>query len=116
MLETIAKALVTAIFIVFVSEVAKRSTLLAALLVALPLATMMTVLLTYVDTRDAALSTRFATSTFWLVWPGLVFFITLPLAQRAGLPFFGAFALATGLTVLAYAGFITLLNRLGVQL
>ncbi|MEL6386873.1 MAG: hypothetical protein AAFR00_05945 [Pseudomonadota bacterium] len=116
MVETALKALVTAVFIVFVSEIAKRSTLLAALLVALPLATMMTVAMTYYSTRDAALATKFATSTFYLVLPGLVFFILLPLGQRWGLPFWSAFALATGVTMAAYAGWIALFRYLGIEL
>ncbi|MEM1105223.1 MAG: hypothetical protein AAGH87_02450 [Pseudomonadota bacterium] len=116
MLMTAFKVVATAGFIVLVSEIAKRSTLLAALLVALPLATMMTVLLTYLDTRDAALSTRFATTTFYLVGPGLVFFILLPLIQRAGAPFLAAFAGATAATVAAYLALILVLRHFGIEL
>lgn len=116
MLATILKVLVTAGFIVIVSEVAKRSTLLAALAVGLPLATMMTVGLTYFDTRDPVLSTRLATTTFLLVWPGLLFFILLPTGQRWGLGFWPSFSIAVGATVIAYTGWIVLLRRLGVQL
>ncbi|MEM9739425.1 MAG: hypothetical protein AAF829_06110 [Pseudomonadota bacterium] len=116
MLMIVLKGLVTAAFIVFVSEVAKRSTLLAALLVAMPLATMMTVALTYFDTRDAELSTRFATTTFYLIGPGVVFFILLPLLQRLGAPFLAALAGSTIATILAYLGVILVLRRLGVEL
>jgi len=116
LLETIGKALLTAAFIVLVSEVAKRSTLIAALMVAMPLATMMTVAFTYHGTRDATLATRFVTTTFYLIWPGLVFFITLPLAQKLGTSFWTAFALATTLTIAAYSGMIVLLRHLGVEL
>ncbi|MEM7768337.1 MAG: hypothetical protein AAF253_12745 [Pseudomonadota bacterium] len=114
--QTAGKAIVTAVFIIIVSEIAKRSTMLAALLVALPLATMMTVAMTYYSTRDAALATRFATSTAYLILPGLVFFVSLPLAQRMGVPFWGALGVATGLTLVAYAGWIALFHRLGIEL
>ncbi|MEO0465961.1 MAG: DUF3147 family protein [Pseudomonadota bacterium] len=110
------KALITAAFIVLVSEVAKRSTLLAALMVAMPLATMMTVGLTFFDTRDAELSTRLATTTFYLVWPGLLFFIALPLMQRAGAHFWVAFAVASLVTAAGYLVTILVLRRLGVEL
>ena len=116
MTSLILKALVTAGFIVLVSEIAKRSTLLAALLVALPLATIMTVGLTYADTRDAELSTRFARTTFILVWPGLLFFIILPLAQKFGAGFWTAFGLAVGITVAAYAVLLLVLRRMGIAL
>jgi hypothetical protein len=116
MLTTILKALATAAFIVLVSEIAKRSTLLAALLVAMPLATMMTVGLTYIDTGDAVLSTRLATTTFFLVWPGLLFFISLPLLQKLGVHFWGAFGIAILLAGAGYVAMILILRRLGVEL
>ncbi len=116
MLLILARALVTAAFIVIVSEIAKRSTLAAAILVALPLATMMTVGLTYIDTRDAELSTRFATTTFLLVWPGLLFFIMLPLLQKWGAHFWLAYGVAIFLAVAGYIATILLLRRIGVQL
>jgi len=112
----ITKFLVTSFIIVLVSEVAKRSTLVAAILVALPLATMMTVGLTYLDTRDAELSTRFATTTFAMVWPGLLFFIALPLLQRLGVTFWIAYGAAILLVLIGYAAMILLLRRLGIQL
>lgn len=116
MLATILKALVTAAFIIAVAEVAKRSTLLAALAIGLPMATMLTVGLTYFDTRNPELATRLATTTFLLVWPGLFFFLLLPFGQRSGLTFWPSFSIAIGVTVVAYTVWIVLLRRLGVQL
>ncbi|MBI1339522.1 hypothetical protein GC169_04825 [bacterium] len=115
MLMTILKALATAGFIVFLSEVARRSTWLAAVMVALPLATMLTVGFIASDaTQGPEKANAFANSTFMLVWPGLVFFITLPLAQRAGLGFWPAFAVAVIGTFAATWAFTLLLRRFGV--
>jgi hypothetical protein len=116
MLATILKALATAAFIAVLSEVAKRSTWLAAVMVALPLATMLTVGFTYWNTKDAEIATRFATSTFMLVWPGLTFFILLPLGQKMGLHFWAAFAIAVVATFGATWGFTMLLRSLGVKM
>lgn len=116
MLMLAARALATALFIVIVAEIAKRSTLLAGILVAMPLATIMTVGLTYLDTRDAELSTRFATTTFAMVWPGLLFFIALPLLQRLGVTFWIAYGAAILLVLIGYAAMILLLRRFGIQL
>jgi len=116
MLETVGKAVATAVFIVLLSEIARRSTWLAAVLVALPLATMLTVALTYSSTRDAGLANQFAASTFLMVVPGLSFFLVLPLAQRLGAGFWTAFALAAGGTLLATWGWTLLLRAFGVKL
>ena len=116
MLATIGKALVTAAFIVLLSEVAKRSTWLAAAMVALPLATMLTVGFIYWDTKDHTIANQFAMSTFLLVFPGLCFFAALPLVQRAGLHFWPAFAIAVAVTFAAAAGFTVLYRALGLKL
>ncbi len=118
MLATLLKALATAAFIAALSEIAKRWTWLAAILVALPLATMLTVGFTaYSKDPDAiAKSNQFANSTFLMIWPGIAFFIVLPLAQKLGAPFWAAFAFAMLATGLATWGFIILYKVLGVKL
>jgi hypothetical protein len=116
MLETVGKALLTAAFIVVLSEVARRSTWLAAVMVALPLATILTVGLTFLSTRDASIANQFAASTFLMVLPGLSFFVILPLAQRLGAGFWTAFAIAVASTLLATWGWTLLLRALGIKL
>ena len=118
MIATVLKALATAAFIAVLSEIAKRWTWLAAILVALPLATMLTVGFTaYSKDADAiAKANQFASATFLMVWPGLAFFIVLPLAQKMGAPFWAAFSLAVVATGLASWGFIVLYKALGVKL
>src|SRR6185295_16262234 len=95
-LSALGKAVLTAAFIVVLSEIAKRSTWLAAALVALPLATMMTVAIiaTDADKGGPVIANAFAAKTFILFWPGLVFFVLLLGVQRVGMPFWPAFALA----------------------
>ena len=96
MLATILKALGTAAFIAVLSEIAKRSTWLAAALVALPLATMLTVAFIATDSEKGgvAIANEFATKTFLLFWPGLIFFILLLGAQKFGMAFWPAFAVS----------------------
>jgi hypothetical protein len=115
MLSIILKALATAAFIAVLSEIAKRSTWLAAALVALPLATMLTVAFTATDSVEKA--NQFANSTFFLFWPGLVFFIMLPAGQQLlRLPFWWSFGLAVTLTFASTWGFTMLLRSFGVKL
>ena len=115
MLSTILKAVATAAFIAVLSEIAKRSTWLAAALVALPLATMLTVAFT--ATSDIAKANQFANSTFFLFWPGLIFFLALPAGQQfLKLPFWWSFGIAVVLTFASTWGFTILLRSLGVKL
>ncbi len=112
----ILKTVGTALFIAALSEVAKRSTLVASLMVALPLATMLTVANIYVDGRDAESATRFATTTFFLVPPGLAFFVVLIGGQKLGLHFWPSFALSILATAVCCWAVVYFLRRAGIAL
>jgi hypothetical protein len=119
MLATILKALGTAAVVLIVSEIAKKWTVLAAAIAALPLMTMLVVANIALDKSGGggiAKANEFAMSFFYLFWPGLLFFIALPLLQKVGVPFWVAFGIAVVATFAATWGAIVLLKSLGVKL
>lgn len=116
-LLTIGKALATAAFIAVLSEVAKRSSWLAAVMVALPLATMLTVFFIATDPKAGPTAANaFANTTFLLVWPGLVFFISLAALQKTGVQFWPSFAVAVAGTFLATWGATLIYRAIGMKL
>ena len=118
MLAAILKALGTAAVVLIVSEIAKKWTVLAAAIAALPLMTMLVVANIAIDKGaggGVAKANEFAMSFFYLFWPGLLFFIVLPVAQKLGAPFWWAFALAVIVTFAATAGAIVMLKSFGVK-
>lgn len=114
-LTTVGKGAATAAFIVLLSEIAKRSTWLAAALVALPLATILTVAVIATDGEKggAAVANAFALKTFMLFWPGLIFFVGLLGLQRLGLAFWPAFGLSVAACFLATWGFSAFVTAQG---
>jgi hypothetical protein len=108
----IAKIAITTILIVAISEVAKRSSLVGALLASIPLVSVLAMIWLYVDTKVSAL----ATSVFWLVLPSLVLFISLPLLLKQGLHFYPSIGLSIGFTSGAYWLMVVTLNYYGVKL
>ena len=108
MLQFLIKTLVSALLIAAASEAARRSTFAAALLVSLPLTSLLAILWLWRDTHDSARVAAFTTETLWLVLPSLLFFVVLPLALRFGLGFWAGFGLAIATTIAAYAGMIAL--------
>lgn len=110
------KIVVTALVIVAVSELAKRSTALAALLAAIPL----TSLLAFVWLRlEGAPSERIAAlsgSIFWLVLPSLLLFLLFPLLLRQGVNFWGSLGLSLAATAAGYGLLLATLRRLGIGL
>ena len=111
LLATAIKALLTAIFIVGVSELAKRSNLLAALLIGLPLSSALTIVWLYLDTADAARASQYSWSILLLLPPGCLFLAALPLAIRHGFGFWPSFAMAALATAAVYYVYASVLQR-----
>jgi hypothetical protein len=97
----LVKVVVSALVIAFASELAKRDSFWGALLVALPLTSVLAVSWLYVETRDNVLVTRFARDIFLLVPGSLVFFLPFLLETKTRLGFLPN--LLAGLVLLALA-------------
>ena len=116
MFYTVIKLGLTAILVVAVSEAAKRSSLVGAVVASIPLVSVLAMIWLYVDTRDAEKVASLATSIFWLVLPSLVLFIALPLLLRGGVNFYASLGLSIALTVCAYFAMIYGLRVAGVEI
>lgn len=115
MFYTICKVLITSLMIVTISELSKRSSMLAALLASLPLTSILAMLWLYLDTKEVEKVAELASSIFWLVIPSLVFFISLPLLLKKGVAFYPSMGLSLSLTVGCYALMMMVLTRFGVK-
>jgi hypothetical protein len=111
----IIKVAVTAVVVVAVSELARRSTVWAALLASLPLTSLLAFVWLYLDTGETARVADLSQSILWLVLPSLVLFIVLPLLLRAGWPFWGSLASACAVTTGAYFAVVWALGRAGIR-
>lgn len=96
-----AKVLVSAVILAVASEVAKKDTFWGALIVALPLTSVLAMLWLYADTRDDARVAAFARDILMLVPVSLVLFIPFVLEKKTHWGF--AINLGTGLALLVVA-------------
>ncbi len=110
------KALLSGLLIAAASEVARRSPGLGALIVSLPLVSILAIIWLWRDTGDAARIAAHAEATFWYVLPSLPMFLALPSMLRAGLNFWLALLLACALTVALYLTMVALGPRFGLKL
>ena len=111
-----AKVLVTALVVVAVSEIAKRSTLWGALLASLPLTSLLAFVWLYLDTGETQAIAALSQGIFWLVLASLPLFLLLPLLLRAGWPFWPSLGGACLVTAGAYAGLVWVLGRFHIQI
>jgi len=106
----------SALILVAVAELAKRSTFWAAALASLPLVSLLAFVWLYLDTGDVQKIAALSSGIFWLVLPSLLLFVLLPLLLRNGLGFWLSLAVSSAATALAYLGTIKLLAKFGIRL
>lgn len=116
MLYLIVKAALSGVIIAIVSEVAKRSPGLGALIASLPLVSVLGMMWLWRDTHDSERLAQHAASTFWFVLPSLPMFLLIPALLRRGVPFWASLAAGCALTVVLYLAMTALGPRLGLKL
>jgi len=116
MLYLALKGLLSGAIVLIVSEVAKRSPALGALIVSLPLVSILAMLWLHHETQDASRLATHAEATFWYVLPSLPMFLVLPALLRHGWSFYPSLAACVVLTAALYLGMVAALARFGIAL
>jgi len=104
----LVKILVSAVVIAFAAEVAKRQPFWGALIIALPLTSILAMSWLYAETRNNEQLTQFAQDIFALVPVSLVFFLPFLLEGKTQIGFLAN--MAVGLALLAVS--VLLLRRI----
>ncbi|MGE3689766.1 MAG: DUF3147 family protein [Novosphingobium sp.] len=110
------KVATSALIIAAVSEIARRSTGIGALLASLPLIAVLSMIWLWRDTGDTARLASYSQATFWYVLPSLPMFLVIPALLCRGVSFWPSLALGCALTMVLYAGMAALLGIWGVKL
>lgn len=115
MIYYITKLIITTLLIVLISEIAKRNSLMGAMLAAIPLVSILAMTWMYIDTNDTKSAVDFSNSIVWLIVPSMTLFIAFPILIKKGLHFYTSLSIAILLTILAYYSVIFLLDRYGLR-
>jgi uncharacterized membrane protein (GlpM family) len=111
----ISKYALTALVVVLVSELAKRSDKLGALVAALPLITILSLIWLHLENQSAEKIANHAWYTFWYVVPTLPMFLAFPLLlSRLG--FWPALLACVVISAVSIGMFALLVKRFGIQL
>ena len=98
----ILKAMLSGLLIAAISEIARRSPGVAALVASLPLISILGMIWLWRDTHDAARLATHAEATFWYVLPSLPMFLLVPALIRSEVGFWPALALGCVVTIALY--------------
>ena len=111
----IIKTIVTALVIVAMSEIARRSSLFAGILASIPLTSVLAMTWLYFDTRNVKSVIELSNSVLLLIPPSIIFFLTFPFLLKK-IDFLISLAISILLTALTYWIYISLLTKFGVKL
>lgn len=111
----IFKYLATAGIVVLVSELAKRSDRIGALVASLPLVTVLTLIWLYVEQQPGGKLSNHAYYTFWYVIPTLPMFLLFPyLLQR--MHFWPSLLVCVVFTAVLFLLYAIVLKQFGINL
>ncbi len=115
MLYLISKYLITAGMVVLISELAKQSDRIGALVASLPLITILTLIWLFIEGQSETKISNHAYYTFWYVIPTLPMFISFPyFMSRFG--FVMTLVISVFLTIITFILFAALVKRFGINL
>jgi hypothetical protein len=108
--QLLIKIVISALLIAAVSEVARRSSLLGAVLASLPVTSLLAFIWLYRDTGDVGKVAALSADIFWLVLPSLVLFVLLPVLLRHGWNFWLSLATSCTATAASYGATVLMLR------
>lgn len=113
---TFFKILLTALIVVVISEVAKRSSLLAGIIASIPLTSLLAFVWIYFDTQDTLLIKDLSKNILLMIPPSLTFFIGVMIFLDWKVSFYTSVMLAVILTGIVYWLYFYILNLIGINL
>lgn len=112
----VLKVIVSALLIVAISEIAKRSTGFAALVASLPLTSLLAFIWLHMEGSHSDEIADLSIQILWLVLPSLLLFLLLPLFLRHGWGFWQSLGISVAATAVCYIALLPLLRRMGANL
>ena len=113
MIQYAVKVAVSALLIVAVSEIAKRHSLLAALVASLPIVSILAMIWLYIETSDVARISVLSYQIFWLVIPSLALFFLLPVFIKWGFGFWLSLGAAAAAMMACYFAMLSFQKSFG---
>jgi len=114
MLYLIIKVVITTAIVVLASELAKSNTLIAALIVSLPIISILTLTWVYIDTHDLDKVAKLSLEIFWLVLPSMIFFLVLPVLIQTRMGYYLGLIFSIAILIIVYLIFTLALEKLDI--
>ncbi len=110
------KVIVSALLIALATEISKRSTALGAVIISLPITSIIAMTLLFIETNDTEKVMHFSEMVAWVVLPSIIFFIVMAAFLKAGLHFIPSIAFASIVMLFSYLLYIKALHFFGIKI
>lgn len=110
------KAIVSGAIIAGASELSKRSPLSGAILLSVPLTSLLTAIWLRIEIKDNNKVATMLGNIFWAHLPTLVFFIICPIMLRAGYNFWLSMSVSLMITAVVFFIYAYILNMFGIRI
>ena len=116
MLYLLIKTGISALSIVIISEVAKKSSFIGAFIASLPIISILSFIWIYIETKNIEKINNLSHGILLLIIPSLTLFIVLPICLNKGLPFPASITISIVLTSLSYFILISMLKYFQISI
>tara|TARA_E500000331_G_C16931161_1_gene572036 strand:- start:290 stop:640 length:351 start_codon:yes stop_codon:yes gene_type:complete len=110
------KILLTALIVVVVSEISRRSTIIAGIVASIPLTSLLAIIWIYFETHDLENIKNLSGNILMMIPPSLAFFICLPLFIDMKIEFYISVFLSIAVTAFVYWVYFYILELIGINL
>ena len=110
------KILITALIVVVISEISRRSTIIAGLIASIPLTSLLAIIWIYFETSDVENIKNLSSNILMMIPPSLTFFICLPLFIDMKVEFYVSIFLSIVITAIVYWLYFYILEIIGINL
>ena len=110
------KAIISGAIVSGASEMSKRSPLSGAILLSVPLTSLLTAIWLYIETKDNLRIATMLNNVFWAHIPTLIFFVICPMMLRAGMHFWFSLIVSLIITAIGFFVYAYALNRFGIRI
>jgi TRAP-type mannitol/chloroaromatic compound transport system permease large subunit len=109
------KTLISALIITAVSTLSKKVPLVGALIISLPITSMLALTWLYIDTSDTQKVIQLSNSISLMVIPSIIFFIALSLLLKYQVKMHYSMLISSVLMILAYSAYTFILCKIGIK-
>jgi hypothetical protein len=113
---TLLKGIVSGALVAGASELSKRSPLSGAILLSVPLTSLLTAIWLHIETKDNEKIAVMLGNIFWASIPTLVFFVICPVMLRAGINFWVSMGVSLTITAVVFFLYAYILNFFGIRI